>query len=128
MTYGFSKTSGALARHEADAVSAGLEALGSFMICLEMAREDAQVQAGVRALRNLSTEESRDFWARCQRSAVKVAGWPAWKRVGINVGTVRQEPRSHCDHCGGDRCDDAACYTCATDRYCGDAKPCGWCK
>lgn len=53
--------------------------------------------------RNESTPESREFWASAERSAAEVAEWPAWKRAGINVGQVREEPREvpkPCAFCG----------------------------
>ena len=47
--------------------------------------------SGIR--RNLSTSENRAFWEGIEESAAEVATWPAWKRAGINVATVRAEPR-----------------------------------
>lgn len=44
-------------------------------------------------LRNMSTEESRNFWETAERSAAEVETWPAWKRAGINVAPLRDEPR-----------------------------------
>ncbi len=44
-------------------------------------------------LRNMSTEESKNFWEAAERSAAEVEKWPAWKRAGINVAPVRKEPR-----------------------------------
>ena len=43
--------------------------------------------------RNLSTEESRNFWETAERSAAEVEKWPDWKRAGINVTQVREEAR-----------------------------------
>ncbi len=45
-------------------------------------------------LRNMSTAESRNFWETAERSAAEVETWPAWKRAGINVAPVRDEPRA----------------------------------
>jgi len=44
-------------------------------------------------LRNMSTEENRNFWETAERSAAEVETWPAWKRAGINVAPLRDEPR-----------------------------------
>jgi hypothetical protein len=44
-------------------------------------------------LRNMATRESRAFWEAAERSAAVVETWPAWKRAGINVSHVREEPR-----------------------------------
>lgn len=41
-------------------------------------------------VRNLSTPESRSWWAR----AKEVSSWPDWKRAGINVAQTRSEPRT----------------------------------
>jgi len=43
--------------------------------------------------RNMSTEQSRNFWETAERSAAEVEQWPAWKRAGINVSQVREETR-----------------------------------
>ena len=42
--------------------------------------------------RDLSTPESREFWAQAEKSAAEVATWPAWKRAGINVAHQRPAP------------------------------------
>ena len=44
-------------------------------------------------VRNMATAEDRMFWERAQKGALQVEEWPAWKRAGINVSQVRQEPR-----------------------------------
>jgi hypothetical protein len=44
-------------------------------------------------LRNLSTDEGRNFWQTAERAAAPVEAWPAWKRAGINEAQLRQEPR-----------------------------------
>jgi hypothetical protein len=44
-------------------------------------------------VRNMSTAESRTFWETAERTARETQKWPAWKRAGINVAQVRQEPR-----------------------------------
>jgi hypothetical protein len=44
-------------------------------------------------LRNMATEQSRNFWESAERSAAVVETWPAWKRAGINVSHIREEPR-----------------------------------
>lgn len=43
--------------------------------------------------RNLSTPESRAFWAGVEESAREVLTWPDWKRAGINVADLRSTPR-----------------------------------
>jgi hypothetical protein len=45
-----------------------------------------------KVLRNMSTPESREFWAGVERSAAVVRQWPSWKRAGINEAQLR-EPR-----------------------------------
>jgi len=45
-------------------------------------------------VRNMSTTESKNFWAKTQQEASALTEWPAWKRAGINVAEVRTEPRS----------------------------------
>ena len=53
------------------------------------------------ARRNLSTPESRAFWAGVERIAREVATWPPWKRAGINVAATRDElPSPGCQCCG----------------------------
>lgn len=47
--------------------------------------------------RNLSTPETREFWATAERASAEVATWPAWKRAGINVSDRREEPRVEAD-------------------------------
>ena len=44
-------------------------------------------------VRNLSTPESRAFWATAEESAREVQTWPDWKRAGINVASLRSVPR-----------------------------------
>lgn len=44
-------------------------------------------------VRNMATEENRRFWAGVEASAAEVETWPAWKRAGINVAFLREEPR-----------------------------------
>lgn len=44
-------------------------------------------------VRNLSTQENRDFWASAERIAAQVNDWPDWKRAGINVSQMRSEAR-----------------------------------
>ena len=44
-------------------------------------------------VRNMSTAESRNFWESAERGASEVQSWPAWKRAGINVAPLREEPR-----------------------------------
>lgn len=43
--------------------------------------------------RNMSTPESRAFWANSEANSAEVATWPAWKRAGVNVSQLRNEPR-----------------------------------
>lgn len=43
--------------------------------------------------RNLSTEESRAYWAAAKKTAEEVSTWPDWKRAGINVSNIRSKPR-----------------------------------
>lgn len=43
-------------------------------------------------VRNMSTAESRSFWETAERAASEVQEWPMWKRAGINVAQVREEP------------------------------------
>ena len=42
--------------------------------------------------RNMSTPESRAFWESAEKSAAEVQTWPDWKRAGINVTQMRDEP------------------------------------
>jgi len=46
-----------------------------------------------RIVRNLATDESRDFWSKAEKSAAEVETWPAWRRAGINVADLRTEAR-----------------------------------
>lgn len=46
-----------------------------------------------RIVRNLATDESRDFWSKAEKAAAEVEAWPAWKRAGINVAELRTEAR-----------------------------------
>jgi hypothetical protein len=39
--------------------------------------------------RNMSTQESRDFWAFADACAREVRTWPDWRRAGINVAIER---------------------------------------
>ena len=43
-------------------------------------------------VRNLSTPESREFWAGIERSSAEVQQWPSWKRAGINESQLRRSP------------------------------------
>lgn len=47
----------------------------------------------MKIVRNLSSDASRAFWTRIEDSAREVAGWPAWKRAGINVAQLRAQER-----------------------------------
>lgn len=53
-------------------------------------------------VRDLSTPERREFWARSEESAREVETWPDWKRAGINVATERAatetREREGCPH------------------------------
>lgn len=44
-------------------------------------------------VRNMATAENRTFWETAERAAPEVQQWPAWKRAGINVAQVREQPR-----------------------------------
>lgn len=44
-------------------------------------------------VRDLSTEQSRSFWAGAEEASKEVITWPDWKRAGINTAQVRPEPR-----------------------------------
>ncbi len=46
-----------------------------------------------RIVRNLTTEESREFWATAEKVAAQVDEWPSWKKAGINVADLRTEAR-----------------------------------
>lgn len=54
--------------------------------------------------RNLSTEESREFWRKAEEAAEEINTWPDWKRAGINTVQIRSEPRvavtARCEACG----------------------------
>ena len=43
--------------------------------------------------RDLSTPESRKFWASCEAASKEVLTWPDWKRAGINTAPALSEPR-----------------------------------
>jgi len=44
-------------------------------------------------IRDLSTEQSRKFWANSEETSKEVLSWPDWKRAGINTLQVRLEAR-----------------------------------
>jgi hypothetical protein len=44
-------------------------------------------------VREMSTTESQRFWETAERAAAEVQQWPDWKRAGINVAQVLEEPR-----------------------------------
>lgn len=45
-------------------------------------------------VRNMSSDDTRAFWSSVEDSAREVAGWPAWRRAGINVAqTLAQDRR-----------------------------------
>jgi hypothetical protein len=46
-----------------------------------------------RIVRNLTTDESREFWATAEKVAAQVDEWPSWKKAGINVADLRTEAR-----------------------------------
>jgi hypothetical protein len=46
-----------------------------------------------RIVRNLMTNESRDFWSAAEKVAAEVDAWPSWKKAGINVAELRTEAR-----------------------------------
>lgn len=46
-----------------------------------------------RIVRNLTTDESRDFWSAAEKVAAEVDAWPSWKKAGINVAELRTEAR-----------------------------------
>ena len=54
---------------------------------------EVKVEPPKKISRNLSTEESREYWAAAQRTAEEVSTWPDWKRAGINVSDIRSKPR-----------------------------------
>jgi hypothetical protein len=58
--------------------------------CLEC---EVKVEPRKKIGRNLSTEESREYWAAAERTAAEVSTWPDWKRAGINVSDIRSKPR-----------------------------------
>lgn len=44
-------------------------------------------------IRNMDTPENKLFWEEAEKSAFEVEAWPDWKRAGINVSQLRQNPR-----------------------------------
>lgn len=44
-------------------------------------------------VRDMSTAENKTFWQAAVTRAPQLAAWPSWKRAGINVAPIRQEPR-----------------------------------
>lgn len=44
-------------------------------------------------VRDLSTEENREFWRSAEEASREVATWPDWKRAGINTAQIRSEAR-----------------------------------
>lgn len=46
-----------------------------------------------RIVRNLTTDESRDFWSAAEKVAAEVDEWPSWRKAGINVADLRTEAR-----------------------------------
>lgn len=44
-------------------------------------------------IRDLSTPEKRAYWAEIEKTAAEVRTWPDWKRAGINVKQMLDEPR-----------------------------------
>jgi hypothetical protein len=46
-----------------------------------------------RIVRNLSTDEGKQFWSMAEKAAAVVDEWPAWRKAGINVADLRTEAR-----------------------------------
>lgn len=44
-------------------------------------------------VRDMSTPENKTFWQAAVLGAPQLETWPHWKRAGINVSSIRQEPR-----------------------------------
>jgi hypothetical protein len=50
-------------------------------------------EAVKKIVRNMSTSASRTFWESAERGASEIEEWPAWRRAGINVAPLREQPR-----------------------------------
>lgn len=48
--------------------------------------------AAKKIVRDMSTPESCKFWETAKKAAAEVQTWPDWKRAGINVTQMREEP------------------------------------